>query len=84
MTEYSPRGSEKMTILENASNFIGYDRSRILKEISEPKWEKCGRVHDWRNYIPEFVQKDWKYLTLNSRAILFVIAEDQANREDWD
>jgi len=39
MTEYSPRGSEKMTILENASNFIGYDRSRILKEISEPKWD---------------------------------------------
>ena len=43
-----------------------------------------GRVHNWRNYVPEEVQKLWFDLPLETRLIIYKMANDLARREEWE
>lgn len=57
-----------------------YDRERI----ENPQWGSTGRVHDWRNYIPDAVQANWERLSLETRLVAYCMAEKQASDEEWD
>ncbi len=52
--------------------------------INEPHFENAGKVHDWRNYVPCEWQKRWDDFTERERIIISVMAEIQADKEEWD
>lgn len=49
-----------------------------------PNWATVGRVHDWRNYIPESLQVRWFALSSETRMVAAALAQAQADREEWD
>ncbi len=49
-----------------------------------PHWGDAGKIHDWRNYVPEPVQALWWTFTPEQRSALVDWADDWASREDWD
>ena len=53
-------------------------------DLNDPKFEDSGRVHDWRNYIPNEWVECWSEFTEKERKIMAVMAETQANNEEWD
>jgi len=55
-----------------------------LVKFENVDFSKVGRVHDWRNYVPDKLKEDWKDLTERERKLVFIIAVEGASREDWD
>lgn len=55
-----------------------------LDNLDNPQFDKVGRVHNWRNYVPDAVKSRWPDLSEDAKLITYIIAEVQANREDWD
>lgn len=49
-----------------------------------PSWDDRGKVHDWRNYIPEPVMKRWRELSCETKMVAACMAEVQAKREEWE
>lgn len=52
-------------------------------QLEHEKFNNVGKVHDWRNYVGEFVDC-WSELTPRERQIIFVMANEQASKEEWD
>jgi hypothetical protein len=63
-----------MNIFENFTELI---------DIENPKFEEKIKVHDWRNYVPYDWQINWFEFTERERQIIAVMAETQADKEDW-
>lgn len=60
-------------------------RNGIAVDVVEPvDWNNNHKVHDWKNYVPEIVQELWNELTMESRMIAYMMAEQQASNEEWD
>jgi len=53
-------------------------------DIENPKFDEATRVHDWRNHISDDFKKIWKELPLVARFALVIMAEEEADREEWD
>lgn len=43
-----------------------------------------NRVHNWRNYVADRFILLWPELSEELRLVIFLMAETQANREEWD
>ena len=52
--------------------------------INEPDFENKSKVHDWRNYVPYDWQNNWDCFTEQERQIIAVMANSQADKEEWD
>lgn len=52
--------------------------------VNSPDFANRGRVHDWRNYVPEWARVHWHSIAVDSRVAIFLMADDFASREDWD
>lgn len=46
----------------------------IIASLENPKFEKAGKIHDWRNYVLHEFINEWENLTLG---------EKQAMDEEW-
>lgn len=55
-----------------------------LEAARNPEWEKCQRVHDWRNHVPDAFVLVWDKLSEETRFVIVVMADEQASRERWD
>lgn len=55
-----------------------------IGKLDDPQWDKMRRVHEWRRYIPQVLRENWKALTAEARIAVYLMAEEQANNEDWD
>jgi hypothetical protein len=53
-------------------------------DIDNPKFEEKTKVHDWRNYVPYDWHKNWNEFTERERKIIVIMAEMQADSENWD
>ena len=53
-------------------------------DLNDPNFEQTTRVHDWRNYVPDEWQKDWGKFTDREKKIIAIMAEAQADSEEWD
>ncbi len=62
----------------------GYVSANAAAKGAPPQWDEAGRVHDWRNHVPEAVQAIWTTFTAEQRAALVDWAEGLADREEWD
>jgi hypothetical protein len=52
--------------------------------LDNPEFDKRSKVHDWRNYVPYDWMKEWDNLTEREKNIIAVMAETQADNEEWD
>lgn len=52
--------------------------------LDKPEFENRTKAHDWRNYVPDEWVKDWDSLTEREKRIIAVMAETQADKEEWD
>jgi hypothetical protein len=50
----------------------------------DPRWDEVSKVHDWRNHVPSSVYQVWDMLPAEARLVAFVMAQEQASREEWD
>jgi len=53
-------------------------------DINNPDFKHKSKVHDWRNYILYEFQEIWKELPLITRYALIIMAEGQADKEEWE
>lgn len=56
----------------------------IIRTLIFPKFKEAQKIHDWRNYISPPMIKTWDSLSLESKLIAYVFAEEQASKEEWD
>lgn len=60
-------------------------RLNILSGISsEQDWTSGGKVHNWKNYVPDYCKTRWPLLCQEARAMIFGMAYHQAEAENWD
>lgn len=55
-----------------------------LDELDNPEFENAGRVHDWRNHVPEEVKEQWDQLSLDAKQVAYLAAYNEAENEEWD
>lgn len=53
-------------------------------DLTDPKWEEAGLVHDWRNHVPICIQEHWNNLTTDARMCVALMAMEMADRENWE
>lgn len=68
----------------NINLFQDYTAELSMIDINNPDFENTSKVHDWRNYVPYEWQKNWKELTERERQIIVVMAQSEADQEEWD
>ncbi len=56
----------------------------LLEGARDPKWNRAGRVHDWRNHVPEHIRAIWDTFTEEQRFALVKWADECASAEEWD
>jgi hypothetical protein len=47
-------------------------------------WGGGGRVHNWRNHVPDALQIMWPELSIQARIVAYLCAAASADAEDWD
>ena len=57
--------------------------NKQLGLTNDPQWHKAYGHYDWRNHVPEIVQKMWSAMTVESRVITYLVADSEARKEDW-
>lgn len=53
-------------------------------KLEEVDFSNDKKTHNWQNYVPDELQKDWNLLTEREKKIIFVMADDRASAENWD
>ena len=64
--------------------FEDYKNELSIVDLSNPEFKKAGKIMDWRNYVPSDWQKKWAEFSERERKIIYVMAEKEANSEEWD
>lgn len=58
---------------------------QLEDEISNPQFEtNTGRVRNWRNHVPTELRKIWATLSAEARLCVYIMAVEQANKEEWE
>lgn len=61
-----------------------FEKFTQLIDIENPDFKEKENVHDWRNYVPYEWQENWFEFTEREKQIIVVMAEAQADNEEWD
>lgn len=56
----------------------------VIRRAIKPEWEKAGKVHDWRNHVPDEVRAAWNTFTDAQKLLLYNWADDLASSEEWE
>lgn len=67
-----------MNIFQNFQNELSHI------DIDNPEFDNTSKVHNWRNYIPPDWKSNWKNFTESERKIMIIMAQIQADNENWD
>jgi hypothetical protein len=64
--------------------FESIGEKEAIKAIKNPQWKNTGNVHDWRNYIHDGTKELWNRLSGETRLVAYIMAYQQASREEHD
>lgn len=56
----------------------------VPSDYFDPDWKNAGKAHDWKNYVPDWMQKRWGAFTRKERILVAFMADEQAGSEEWD
>lgn len=59
-------------------------KTQLISYLDKTVFTNMGTAHEWRNYIPDRVIKIWKELTHKERLLVYLIASEASDREEWD
>jgi hypothetical protein len=85
-----PIKAQRLTPLEqgfqDAVGWWGSTESDRLALVcmDDPRFDEAGRVHDWRNYVPDLLKNMWAGLPREAKIVAAWITADRARAEDWD
>ena len=54
-------------------------KKNLIEIIENPDWEGEYRAYDWKNYIPKKIKENWRYLSWDAKAIMYLEAENKVN-----
>ena len=66
------------------SLFDNFERTIVGIDLDNPDFENKTAIHDWRNYVPGAWQYNWNEFTDRERKIIAIMAQLEADNEDWD
>jgi len=72
-----------MGVLDEMSLSLGLD-PLILGYLRDPDFGNARKCHDWRNHVPVGIMTIWGRLSLETRAVVYFMALERADREEWD
>lgn len=55
-----------------------------VEQADNPQWDKAGKVHDWRNHVPDEIMALWPNLTTEARCVAVHMAQQLADWEEWE
>lgn len=61
-----------------------FEPQEVLDQICNPLWEIYDKFHNWRNYVPRYLQLNWSKLSKQTKIVIWFLCEKQANNEEWD
>lgn len=64
--------------------FENFEFEFFQVDFDNPEFKKAGLFQDWRNYIPSEFVDEWSQLTVREKKIIVIMAQNQADREEWD
>lgn len=64
--------------------FKDYTVELSFIDIHNPDFKNVSNIHDWRNYVPYDWQENWEQFSERERKIIAVMAQSQADKEEWD
>lgn len=56
----------------------------VEHQVEFGDFESGGRVHNWGNYVPQAIRDRWQDLSTEARFLIVCVAEQAANKEEWD
>lgn len=66
------------------ANYLSAERMAKVLGRDFDDFAKAGRVHDWRNHIPEPIKPEWSTLPIEARALAWAMAHEAASAEEWE
>lgn len=63
---------------------VQLEEAVYLAGLDDPEWSEAGKVHDWRNHVPEEVRELWETLDFAGRYCVALMAIKHADNENWD
>lgn len=60
------------------------DLRKLGRDAACVEFAKAGKVHDWRNHVPDELVECWLELTDEARGVAVVFARAAADREEWE
>lgn len=65
--------------------FKHHDFAEItVDELLNTEFVPTSKVHDWRNYVSDYLIVNWQKLTHRERCIIYCYAKRQADNEEWE
>jgi len=53
-------------------------------DVDGPEWGKAGKIHDWRNHVPDHIRAIWGTFSDEHKLALAAWADGLADQEEWD
>lgn len=75
---------EIRSLIKKEIEKVYHDESWESLDLDNPKFEEANKVHDWRNYVPDVVADQWEYLSEETKKVVFIMADAQAQSEVWE
>lgn len=63
---------------------VEYDGWSAPEGYASPDWSDGGRVHNWRNHVPEHMREIWQTFSDEQRQHLALWADALARNEYWE
>lgn len=54
------------------------------RQVFDPQFDNSGKVHDWRNYVPDHLKTHWHELSEETRRAIIACCDNAACSEEWD
>lgn len=54
------------------------------EDIVNPQWESGGRVHNWKNYVPDDLKDIWHKFSKEQLIVLVETFDTIASNEEWE
>jgi hypothetical protein len=71
---------EKLLAIANPEN----DPDFVKQKLYDVWWSEGSKTHNWKNYVPDEVKESWQNLSVLGMLSVYIMANKQADAEDWD
>ena len=55
----------------------------VWVELEDPDWKLIG-CNDWKRYVPSELREQWSKLSTLEKFLIGYMAEQEADKEEWD